>query len=132
MNEAVLQSTLECYYNQSCVNILHLIIQSTLSFNAIALDPTMSSRYEPNSTMNDIIAKLMVEQWTNTTSHKDYYTQCASGTCTYTYTGRNSRFVAVTTIIGVFGGLTDILKIVVRSGVKIFRSLCKKCCTIGK
>ncbi len=120
--EALFQSNLICFYNQSCIDDLRHALNSTMALNTTALDPTMPSRYEPNTTIDDIIAQLMVEQWTNTTSYKDYYAQCHPETCTYTYTGKNNWLVVVTATIGVFGGLARILKIVVPRLVKLFRS----------
>jgi hypothetical protein len=59
--EALRQSSLICFYNQSCIDDLRHTLNSILALNTTALDSTMSSRYESNSTIDDIIAHLMVE-----------------------------------------------------------------------
>jgi hypothetical protein len=120
--EALLQSNLICFYNQSCIDDLRHALNSTMSLNTTALDPTMPSRYKPNTTIDDIIAQLMVEQWKHKTSHKDYYAQCHPETCTYTHSVRNSLLLVITTIIGIIEGLSIILKIVVYRIVKALRS----------
>jgi len=124
--EALLQSNLICFYNQSCIDNLRHALNSTIKLNTTALDSTISSRYKPNIILAHIIANLMVEQWTNTTSHKNYYTECHPVICSYTYVGKNSWFVVITTTIGVFGGLTTILIFLVPLVIRILRSFCKQ------
>ncbi|CAF4380221.1 unnamed protein product, partial [Adineta steineri] len=45
LDEATLQSNLQCYYRQTCLDTVHSFIQSTLSFNATALNQPLNSQY---------------------------------------------------------------------------------------
>ncbi|CAF3256576.1 unnamed protein product [Rotaria sp. Silwood2] len=120
--EAVLQSNLVCFYNQSCIDELRRNLNATIPFDTPALDTNIESQYKPSSAIGDIVVKLMVEQWSNTTSHKAYYAQCKPAICTYSFVGKNSWFVVMTKIIALVSGLSTILKIVVPRAVKMVLS----------
>ncbi|CAF1058664.1 unnamed protein product [Adineta steineri] len=126
--EALLQSNLICFYNQSCINDLRYALNSSntnlptyyTNITTTALDLTLPSQYQPNTTINDILSKLMVEQWINTTSHRDYYDQCNPIQCQYSYVGKNDFITVITTIIGLIGGLNTILIFVAPRLIKIY------------
>ncbi|CAF3998401.1 unnamed protein product [Adineta steineri] len=121
--EALLQSNLICLYNQSCIDDLRYALNtSATNLTTTALDLTLPTQYQPNTTINDILSKLMVEQWINTTSHRDYYNQCNPIQCQYSYVGKNDFITVITTIIGLIGGLITILKVVVPRLVAKIRS----------
>jgi hypothetical protein len=52
----------------------------------------------------------------STTSHRNYYNQCYPIQCTYSYIGKND----FTTVIGLIGGLSTILKFVIPQIIKIY------------
>ncbi|CAF4032721.1 unnamed protein product [Adineta steineri] len=121
MMEALLQSNLICFYNQSCINDLRYALNSSsTNFRTTALDVTLPSQYQPNTTINDILSKLMVEQWINTTSHRDYYDQCNPIQCQYSYVGKNDFITVITTIIGLIGGLNTILRFIAPRLIQIY------------
>jgi hypothetical protein len=120
--EALLQSNIACFYNQSCINDLIQQLNPTVIINTTALDATIKSRYELNSTIGSIVDQLMVEQWINTTSHKAYYTQCYPVKCTYTYVGKRGWLNTFTIMITPVNGLIIILKMIVPLIMNIFRS----------
>ncbi|CAF4558888.1 unnamed protein product [Rotaria sp. Silwood2] len=80
--EALLQSNLFCFYNQSCIETLKHLINPYIELNTSALNQTLPSRFAPNSTIRSIVDQLMVEEWINTTSHKAYYDRYQPITCT--------------------------------------------------
>ncbi|CAF1283435.1 unnamed protein product [Adineta steineri] len=126
--EALLQSNLICFYNQSCINDLRDALNSSntnlptyyTNITTTALNLTLPSQYQPNTTINDILSKLMVEQWINTTSHRDYYDQCNPIQCQYSYVGKNNFITVITTIIGLVGGLNTILTFIAPRIIKIY------------
>ncbi|CAF4170082.1 unnamed protein product, partial [Adineta steineri] len=115
--ESIRQSTLECLYQQSCINILSS--QSNIS-PPKALKKTLSS-FPLNTTIGDIFDKsLFVEYWFNKSSFEDYFTACAPGSLTYSYEGR-SRFLAILTVcISAFGGLVIAWDLITPAIVKIW------------
>ncbi|CAF0944231.1 unnamed protein product [Rotaria sordida] len=115
--QSLLQSTLECLYNQTCLNQLKSIyFNSDLTFQS--LDPTLSS---PNVTVQTLINKLLVDRLEHSIDYNQYYSSCAPISCTYSYNQRVDSIYLVTSIIGLFGGLTIALKLFVPMIVKTIR-----------
>ncbi|UJR06721.1 hypothetical protein I4U23_011010 [Adineta vaga] len=79
------------------------------------------SRFSPNTSLNIVINELMVDQWNVKIEYEQYYNQCHPQQCSYTFTTRGGIFYILSTIIGIFGGLITILKIVVKIIVKLIR-----------
>ncbi|CAF2652075.1 unnamed protein product [Rotaria sp. Silwood2] len=92
--------------------------------NTKALDRSLPSRFALDSTIGSIVDRLMVEEWTNITSHKAYYDRCQPITCTYSYVDKKIWLVVITTVIGLIRGLTIVLKFVVLLVVKSFFYCC--------
>ncbi|CAF3574242.1 unnamed protein product [Rotaria sp. Silwood1] len=120
--EALLQSNLICFYNQSCIETLKHIINPSIELNTTALDKSLPSLFAVDATLGSIVAKLMVEEWINTTSHKAYYDRCQPITCTYSYVDKNRWFVVITTVIGLIGGLQIILRMILPLLIEWIRS----------
>ena len=121
--ESLLQSTLECFYDQTCINTLQSYYRSPTQSNVTALNPSLSSQYFVNSTIQALINNLMVEQWNISEKYNSYYNACQPSECIYTYSGRNGIIYIVTTLIGLVGGLITVLKI----GVPLLVNFVSKC-----
>jgi hypothetical protein len=129
--EAFLQSNLVCFYNQSCIDDLHWVLNITtplariIELNTTALNPSLLSQFQVNTTFANIIDVLMVEEWITNYSHTNYYTACNPKTCTYSIVGKNHVIVVISSTIGLLGGLKTILIIIVPVIVRKIR-LCFK------
>jgi hypothetical protein len=121
--ESLLKSTLECLYNQTCISILQSFCTSPIKINVRALDSSLSSKYFVNSTIQELVNNLMVEEWNSTETYNIYYGECQPAQCIYTYTARNDLIYIVTTLIGLLGGLITVLKLVVPTLVKFVRRI---------
>jgi hypothetical protein len=122
MIEALLQSNLECFYNQSCINRLYdYFSSSNSSINATALDTSLPSQYCINSTIKQLLDNLMIEEWNGTWMYDRYYNECQPTQCTYTIKTKNAAVYIVTTVVGLVGGLITILKLIVPRVVKFVR-----------
>ncbi|CAF1626993.1 unnamed protein product, partial [Adineta steineri] len=112
--EAVLQSSLACLYSSACVQLLEFYFPPTTNVTPVrTLTNHQSSVYSVNSTIETLISQLLVEQWTVNISYEAFYKQCAPATCTISFKGRNSLPVIITFLLGIFGGLTIVLKLLV-------------------
>ncbi|UJR12743.1 hypothetical protein I4U23_016917 [Adineta vaga] len=120
--ESLLQSNLECFYNQTCIDELRRVLNSSVILNTSALDSTIQTHYEHNETIEHIVDQLMVEQWLNITSHKFYYERCQPSVCTYTYISKKNWLNVLTSIIVPIGGLNLILKSIIPFIIMMFRS----------
>jgi hypothetical protein len=124
--EALLQSTLECFYNQSCIDILQSYkISSTEMYNVSSLDSSLSSRYNETSTIQELVNQLMVEKWNLSSTYENYYKECQPIKCTYTYVTKNGVLYIATTILSLIGGLATVLKFVIPQLVKFIPRLIK-------
>ncbi|CAF1632663.1 unnamed protein product [Rotaria sp. Silwood1] len=110
--EGLMKSTLECFYNLSCMIELDRYFDNSLgsSFNFSNLNENLSP---PNETIGSIINKLMIDSWTSNILFSSYYNTCSPPSCTYEYISRNDLFFAISTILGIFGGLSLGLKLLI-------------------
>ena len=123
---SVLLSTLECFYNASCIQMLldwRLFeiadIYRPLVLNVTPLNPNLSSRYAPTTTLDVAISRLLIEDWKVTTNVAAHYDQCKPSICTYTYVARLSPLYVVTSVLGLLGGLSVVLRLTVPVIVRI-------------
>jgi hypothetical protein len=117
--EAILQTTLECLYDQQCID-------STNIFKAINISSLTSSRFSLNTTVESIVNQLMVEEFLNDTSYESYFNQCAPLTCTYSYVNNNNIIEGLTILIGLYGGLLIICHLLSIFIVKQFLCISNK------
>jgi hypothetical protein len=111
--ESFLASTLECFYNSSCIDLFQQQINYTNSINGTymsALVFTNSSQFPTNTTIIDIVNALFIENWSTKINYAAYFDQCLPTSCSYTYIQQLNSFYTVTLLLGVYGGLSIILK----------------------
>ena len=110
--EALLASTLECFYHQSCMLELdHLLPRPRgSSFNFSSLN---ASRNRPDETVESMVNRMMVDRWSSNLSFSAYFQACAPLSCVFEYKRRNDYLTIITTIIGIFGGLSLAYKLVI-------------------
>jgi len=116
MIESLFQSTLECFFNQLCLDKIYELIASKSSypFNATAMFYNSSNtQYQITTKIDEIIENLMIEQWNDQISFNSYYEQCNPSVCIYTYSKQGDMAYMITTTIGLIGGLTTILRILI-------------------
>ena len=102
--EALLASTMECFYNQSCIDVFGQY------FN---FSPLNKSRNRPNETVGSIIDRLMVDSWSSNVSFTSHYKSCAPSLCTFEDRRPHDVFLIITTTIGTFGGLSLGLQLII-------------------
>jgi hypothetical protein len=119
--ESLLQSTLECFYNQQCIDGLQRQISSSPSVSVTALDKSLPSVYFMDSTIGELLNNLMIEQWNVSPIFENYYNACHPIKCTYTLEMNNNLIYIITTLFGIAGGLITVLQFVVPQLVKLVR-----------
>jgi len=75
-----------------------------------------------NSTIEEVVNQLMVEEWTPSRMYDNYYNACQPSQCTYTHQTKNSVIYIVTTLVGLIGGLITMLKLIVPRLVMFVRN----------
>ncbi|UJR12142.1 hypothetical protein I4U23_016319 [Adineta vaga] len=123
--ESLLQSTLECLYDVSCINRLKMPNQ----YSNITIRPLKYTLSSPNVTVQSLVNLLMVDRWEQRSiTYEQYYASCAPSICYYVPTERANPIYLITTIIGVYGGLTVALQIIVPVVVKTgqYLAMCRR------
>ena len=111
--EALQKSSLECFYDQSCFDELKLHLSSDLTINATLLNTSLLITFSTKSTVGELLDNLMVEKWNWFAVYSEYYHSCHPVECTYTYKTRNDAIFIITTLLGLIGGLTTALKLII-------------------
>ncbi|CAF1530933.1 unnamed protein product [Adineta steineri] len=120
-HDAMLLSTLECFYNRSCLDLIGV------SQAIIPLNVTAPSRFRVNTTVNTMFEQRFVETCQNSSNFTSYYNACHPKACSYNYAQRGNFLYALTILVSLIGGLTTILGIFVPLLVQFFRHLLAKC-----
>ncbi|CAF1210515.1 unnamed protein product [Adineta steineri] len=118
---SALNSSLSCFFNQTCLDMIQNELESARSIDIKILDIN-STHFPPHTRIQIILDNLMIEKWNENISYEKYYEVCAPEQCTYTYTSRNNPVQTITTLIGLFGGLSVALKIIVSMIVRRIRN----------
>lgn len=118
--QSVLQSSLECYFNETCLDAVQTEIYSNASINISILDENRT-RFAPETLLTTLMDSLMIDDWGRIIQYEKYYNQCRPKFCSYpVWAGRNAYFV-FTKMIGSIGGLIIGLRIIVKIVVKQIR-----------
>jgi hypothetical protein len=110
--ESLLQSTLECLFDWSCLETVKTFIPSSNITGVYPLNKNQTE-FDPNTTIEIIINELFIENWTMKPSFSNYYAQCAPIQCTYTVVQRNDALYVLTKLLTIYGGLTATLRLLV-------------------
>ena len=120
--ESLLASSLECLYNTTCIS--HL---SSPQSPIEQLKYTNKTQYTINSTVEELLEHLMIEQWTPNISFTAYFAKCNPTWCNYTIPTRPSSLYVVTTLLGLYGGLSVFLRLMTPHIINLlFAHLCKR------
>ncbi|CAF4334529.1 unnamed protein product, partial [Adineta steineri] len=74
--DAVLASTFDCLYNQSCLEMLVDYFPQLNSTDLAWTDP-LSVSSQKNQSLKNILPKLFVEEWSTNINYSKYFIQCA-------------------------------------------------------
>ncbi|UJR19386.1 hypothetical protein I4U23_022516 [Adineta vaga] len=111
--EALLQSTLECFFDDSCIQQIQTYVRLSSTIQVQSLNSSSLTKYVESSTIKDIIENLMIERWNFYPMYENYYDECKPIQCIYSYETRNDIIYIVTTIFGLIGGLVTVLKFII-------------------
>jgi hypothetical protein len=125
--DAFLKSDLQCFFSESCLNATAALISTLLPHERpSALRLLNSSQFQPNNSVEVILQKEMVDKWQHEKNYSGYYHTCAPIECSYRVT-RNNDFISVlTSIIGMYGGLSVVLRFISPKLVQFGRFIHKK------
>ncbi|CAF3716730.1 unnamed protein product [Adineta steineri] len=120
--EALLQSTLECFYDQGCLESV-LRYWALLGFPIDQYNKILNkSRFSPQTSIDTLIDELFIEDWKNESSFSDYFQQCAPIVCTYTDSKQNSALYILSTVLSAYSGITLVLCLCIPLVINWWRS----------
>ncbi|UJR24141.1 hypothetical protein I4U23_027107 [Adineta vaga] len=115
--ESLLQSTLQCLYNLTCINtIISNITNPQTIFRSLN-----SSQSNPFVTVESLVEFLFIDRWNTQITYDQYYTSCSPLRCTYLLNTRFDGIFIFTSIMGISGGLTVILKLIIPFITKLYQ-----------
>ena len=125
--ESLLQSTLECFYDdQDCLaNIIEFYPPSWISSGYIRLNSSLNSRFMTNSTIGSLFSQFFIEYWNQSLNYSSYFSLCQPTSCTYEIFRSNSLLGTATLVLGLMGGLSVSLRILIPSIVTIVLGLAR-------
>ena len=127
--ETLLSSTFECFYNQTCVDLLNYYIhpKNSTKINVTAMNSSVPSRFHARTLIANIVNELFIEKWQINVSYASFYKQCNPTSCTYLKFKRHDLIYIISTILSLLSALTTILKIIIPYSIK-FALKMKSCC----
>lgn len=119
--QSLLNSTLECFYNDTCLSEIKKYINSTVSpTNFTTLKSSSLSLDNNEYDKIELLAKdLFIESWNNGSSFQSYFNQCHPLICQYTYKSRPNLIYIVATIIGLIGVVNSLLRLLLPLVIKL-------------
>lgn len=107
-SQSLLDSTLECFYDDSCINIVKKHVNYTQFLEPLSIETRAKSRM--NTTVGELFNNLFVEQWLTTINYLSYFKQCSPSLCSYNYIQKFSIIYIISFLLSLQGGLTIVLK----------------------
>ena len=109
--ESLLRGSIECLYEQTCIDdITKYINLSSPAPNPLNIRQT---RFDPKETVDRMIEEMFIENCLSNVSYSQFFDQCYPVSCTITLDRGKTLITVVAVLLGLYGGLTVVLKLVV-------------------
>lgn len=112
--DSVLTSTLECWFDQDCLNLVlsNMVISNDSEMtNVKHLNSNITSRFEINSTVESIVNEFFIENWTVIISYENFYKTCASTSCSYNIDERFDFYIIIPILLSAYSVISKCLYI---------------------
>jgi hypothetical protein len=77
--------------------------------NPLNASAMLHSQYKMDTTVKELVAKLFMEEWSTKIYYDRYFDRCAPNICSYSYIDNANPLYVITTLLGLYGGLTVVL-----------------------
>lgn len=116
--EGTLRTTLECLYSPPCIQVIFRQISITYPDEVVEQlltipPPATDSRFQMDTTLREIMKELMIEKWNSTVNYDGYFEECKPDVCIYTRMIKFDIAATITIVVGLIGGISVILKLLV-------------------
>lgn len=110
--DTMIKSNLECFFNQTCVNITANLISTLAPVDWPTALNRSESKHSPTSTITLISEQQMIEDWRKSVNFTPYFNSCAPYECSYTLLERNNYAYLISLLLSLFGGLTVAIRFI--------------------
>ncbi|CAF1193422.1 unnamed protein product [Adineta ricciae] len=114
--DSILVSTLECFYNETCLNRLITFFRTNETFRV--LNSTLNT---PNTTVQTMIDNLMIEDWISKVSYEKYYSKCSPSLCTFFVISRRTFLDVLIKLISLLATLLLALRLIFSFLIRLIR-----------
>lgn len=112
--EALRQSQLHCFSNETCM-------MSAFNSNKTLM---MEGNINVSMSIGELINNVFVITWgIQPLNYADYFDICQPTSCTYLFVGRRNLLLVISIMVGLLGGLSNVLKLLVPTSVTIVRKI---------
>ena len=118
--ESLFQSTLECFFNQTCLDTLVEYLDATQTASLLVA-MTSDGASAVNETIETIVERVMVNGWQSSISFENYYRACNPSSCSYTINRTHTVGYLVPALIALYGGLIYILDLCIPLAMRAIR-----------
>lgn len=135
--DSLLLSTLECLYSTSdCLSNLTHFIRETYFYNVehpswlevrpLTYNSTLD-QFPPNTSISNIVSKLMISRWNSAISYAQFYQSCAPDHCSYSKEIQAKTLLGiVVTLVSMIGGVSVVLRLITPHLVKLLMDIFTK------
>lgn len=132
-------STLECFFSPSCIATILTYLDYFTQIDGsppidfvppvnlpLVITPLNESklfRFLPTTRVGSIVDELFIEKWTHGSDYEKYYATCAPRNCRYEHVKRNDLLYLLTSLLGIYGGLTVALHFLAWNAVRFFEQI---------
>jgi hypothetical protein len=120
--ESIFRSTLVCLYNQTCLDQINIANLSTIR----PLDASLPSEYWSNTTVDELVANVFMEKWSYNVNYTAFFSVCNPSICSYVISQPRNPLQTISILLGLYGGLTAIVKFTAPYLIAIFRRIALK------
>ncbi|CAF1358045.1 unnamed protein product [Adineta ricciae] len=120
--DALLMSSLDCLFNQTCLDYLPIYFPKLNQINSSLINGLCHSKQEKIS-LKENLNNLLIEEWITNINYSIYFEKCSPLKCFYTETNRMNYSYAITFLFSLYGGLVIILRLISMVLIKILFQL---------
>lgn len=97
------------------MSLFRAVCQS--SFIPKSLNET-ESQFAMNTSINDIVQQMFIESWSSNVSYTRFFQECQPRSCSYVLAERYHVLYVITTLLGLYGGITILFKLIIPFAVR--------------
>jgi hypothetical protein len=113
IRDGLYQSTLQCFFDASCADRLDRLV----NVRSPRLNSS-STQYFPNISIGENILEQVKTVRSTVSNYSAYFQLCSPSYCQYSYVKQNDVAYVFTALLGLYGGLTAALRIIVWHGLQ--------------